>query len=109
MFQSGFKLSPTKCKFFQQEVNFLGHLITREGIDVNKDKVKIINDWSKPETMKAMRKFLGICGYHRNHIKEYAKIVRLIEELCKEIWNKNSKNSKHQLIGRKKRKIHLKH
>ncbi|KAL6459678.1 hypothetical protein MHYP_G00314370 [Metynnis hypsauchen] len=62
----GLKLSPAKCRFFQTSVNYLGHVISEEGIQPNPEKVSAIKNWPRPTTVKEVRSFLGFAGYYRS-------------------------------------------
>ena len=69
------KLKPTKCKFFQTRVRFVGHIVSAEGIEVDDEKVACIRNWSFPKTVTEMRSFLGMAGYYRSYCKGYATIT----------------------------------
>ena len=64
-----------KCKFFTNEVNFLGHVINQNGVQMQLDKIKSILNWSIPKTVKQLRGFLGLTGYYRKFIKGYSIIT----------------------------------
>lgn len=59
----GLKLSPSKCKFFQTKVKYLGHVISAQGIQPDPDKVAAIREWPRPQTVRELRSFLGFTGY----------------------------------------------
>src|ERR1700675_468903 len=73
-----------RCQFMQNEIKFLGHLVSAEGICVNPDKVKAIVDWPTPKTVKDVRAFLGISGYYRKFIQNYSKVAAPLTELLKD-------------------------
>lgn len=77
----GLKLSPEKCKFFQSSVKYLGHIVSEKGIEIDPEKVTALKTWPKPKNLKELRTFLGFCGYYRRFIKDYAKIVKPLNEL----------------------------
>ncbi|GFW79112.1 retrovirus-related Pol polyprotein from transposon 412 [Trichonephila clavipes] len=64
------KLNPSKCKFFQKEVNYLGHIISAEGVRTDPEKVSAVKNWKRPENLRELRSFLGLCTYYRNGQKE---------------------------------------
>ncbi|GFT89899.1 retrovirus-related Pol polyprotein from transposon 412 [Trichonephila clavipes] len=59
------KLNPSKCKFFQKEVNYLGHIISAEGVRTDPEKVSAVKKWKRPENLRELRSFLGLCTYYR--------------------------------------------
>jgi hypothetical protein len=73
----------TKCSFGQQEVQYLGHVISPEGVGVDSEKVEAMKKWPKPETPKTMRGFLGLTGYYRRFIQDYGKIAAPLNRMLK--------------------------
>ena len=69
------KLQPTKCEFFQPSVVYLGHEISKAGIQTNGQKVKAIKNWPIPVTVTELWSFLGFTKYYRHIIKQYAKVT----------------------------------
>ena len=62
------KLQPDKCDFLRTEIAYLGHVIGREGVKRNPSKINAIRKFPRPTTVRAIRQFLGISGYHRRFI-----------------------------------------
>ena len=56
----------SKCEFWLDKVEFLGHVITKDGITVNPKKVQDVLDWQAPKNVKEVRGFLGMAGYYRS-------------------------------------------
>jgi hypothetical protein len=73
------------------QVLFLGHLVSPEGIAVDPSKVKEILDWKPPTSMSEVQSYLGLVGYYQRFILNFSKIVKLVTELLKKgnkyIWN----------------------
>jgi hypothetical protein len=74
-------LSSPKCFFAQDSVEYLGHIISKEGVHVNPEKVKAVRDWPVPATQTDVRQFLGLCGYYRKFIKNYGQIAKPLTDL----------------------------
>ena len=66
----------SKYEFWLQEVAFLGHIITTEGVKVDPKKVKAVSDWKQPTNMMEVRSFLGLVVYYRRFIEGFLKIAR---------------------------------
>ncbi|GFU49392.1 hypothetical protein TNCV_2161901 [Trichonephila clavipes] len=64
------KLNPSKCKFFQKEVNYLGHINSAEDVRTAPEKLTSVKNWKRPENLRELRSFLGLCTYYRNGQKE---------------------------------------
>jgi hypothetical protein len=74
-----------------QEVPFLGHVVSLEGITVDPSKVKEVLDWKPPTSVSEARSFLGLTGYYRRFILNFSMVAKPITELLKKgnkyIWN----------------------
>ncbi|XP_055640426.1 uncharacterized protein LOC129777879 [Toxorhynchites rutilus septentrionalis] len=70
------KVQLDKSEFLHKEVAFLGHIVTREGVKPNPEKMEIIRKWPLPKNEKELRGFLGILGYYRKFIRDFAKIAK---------------------------------
>jgi hypothetical protein len=80
---AGLKLKPSKCYLFQEEVTFLGHIISHEGILPNPDNVARLAKWPQPANVKEVRSFLGLGNYYRRFVKNYSTLVKPLTELTK--------------------------
>lgn len=79
--ENGLKLSPEKCKFFQSRVRYLGHIVSRDGVETDPEKVSALKTWPRPQTLKELRSFLGFSGYYRRFVQDYSKIVKPLTNL----------------------------
>ncbi|XP_073307100.1 uncharacterized mitochondrial protein AtMg00860-like [Primulina huaijiensis] len=73
----------SKCEFWLDKVAFLGHIVSRDGIEVDTDKVVAVRDWSVPKSVIEFRSFLGLTGYYRKFIQGFSSIVVPITALTK--------------------------
>lgn len=81
----------SKCEFWLQEVAFLGHVISKEGVSVDPAKIQAVSEWPTPKSVSDIRSFLGLAGYYRRFVKDFSKISRpmtnLMKKECKFIWS----------------------
>jgi transposase InsO family protein len=79
--QAGLKLKPKKCHFFCEEVLYLGHRVSKEGIATDPDKVKAVQNWGVPTNLTDVRSFLGLCSYYRRFIPQFSTIAKPLTRL----------------------------
>jgi hypothetical protein len=68
-------LKQSKCSFGASEVEYLGHLVGKDGVSVDPKKIEAMQDWSHPKTLKSLRGFLGLTRYYLKLVKNYGKIA----------------------------------
>ncbi|CAF4476529.1 unnamed protein product [Rotaria sp. Silwood2] len=76
-------LTASKCNFCRREMKFLGHLITSQGIKPDPDLTATITAFQQPTKLKDVQAFLGLTGYYRRFIKNYAKIAEPLLKLLR--------------------------
>lgn len=74
--QANMKASDEKSHFFKEKIEYLGHIIMHNKITVDPEKIATIRDYETPKTLKQLRSFLGLSGYYRKFIKDYAQITK---------------------------------
>ncbi|XGW19137.1 hypothetical protein V3C99_003171, partial [Haemonchus contortus] len=79
--KANLRLKPQKCEFFQDKVAFLGHLIDKDGIKADPDKVKKIAQYPAPRKVAELRTFLGMASYYRKFIAGFSKLARSLYAL----------------------------
>lgn len=77
------KIQLDKCEFLRKEAEFLGHIISADGVKPNPEKVEKILNWPIPKTEKEIKQFLGLAGYYRRFIKDFSKITRNMTKYLK--------------------------
>ena len=73
----------SKCAFFQSSVEYLGHIVSAEGLAVDPAKVKAVQEWKVPTSVTEIRSFLGLAGYYRRFIPQFAKIAAPLTNLTR--------------------------
>ena len=81
--KANLKLNIAKCNFMQTEINFLGHMISCEGIRPGANKSFSVENYKTPKNVKEIRQFLGLSGYFRRFVPDFSKIARPLSELLK--------------------------
>lgn len=86
-----FKLKIEKCKFLQPKVEYLGHIIDKNGSLPNPAKTDCISKYPKPKNVIETQRFLGLCNYYRKFVKQYAQTAKPLYCLIKKdsIFNWN--------------------
>ncbi|KAJ9561559.1 hypothetical protein OSB04_006719 [Centaurea solstitialis] len=87
----------SKCDFWLQEVQFLGHLVNREGIKVDPAKVEAVMKWETPKSPSEIRSFLGLAGYYRRFIQDFSKVAVPLTKLTRKnvsfVWGEEQQSA----------------
>lgn len=79
----GFYAKLNKCQFGVQSVQYLGHVISHQGVQADKEKLTAIVDWPTPTSLTTLRAFLGLTGFYRKFVQHYATIASPLTDLLK--------------------------
>lgn len=77
------KLQPDKCEYLKPELQYLGHIITEDGVRPNPEKLKAVKEFPRPKHVKNIKQFLGLAGYYRRFIKDFSKKAKPLTKLLK--------------------------
>ncbi|KAG1952465.1 interleukin-1 receptor accessory protein-like 1-A [Pimephales promelas] len=81
----------TKCAFFQEEVRYLGHVISSKGVATDPSKVEVVANWQPPTTVSELRSFLGFASYYRRFVEGFAKLAAPLHKLVAHLGAAKSK------------------
>ena len=80
--EAGLKINPKKCKLLCEQVVVLGHVVSREAISTDPEKIRVLNEWPEPVDESQLRAFLGTAGYYRQFVPNYAHIASPLHRAC---------------------------
>ena len=100
------RLKPSKCFFAQDNVEYLGHIVSRDGIRPNPDKVSAVTEFPVPKNTKGVRSFLGLANCYRWFIQGFSKLAAPLNQLLRKCvclkWDESCQNTfdalKHALV-----------
>ena len=94
----------SKCQFWLDKVEFLGHVISTEGVSMDPQKIEAVVNWKPPKNVSEVRCFLGLAGYYRKFIEGFSKIAAPLTKLTRKDvkydWVPASQQSFEELKGR---------
>ena len=99
--KAGLKLKPSKCKLARSEVDFLGYVVSRDGISTDPRKISAIAEYPPPTDLKSLRAFLGLTSYYRRFISSFSSIANPLYALTRKdapfVWSPDCDTAFHQL------------
>ena len=104
------KLKPTKCDLFKQQNNYLGHVVSKEGVSTDPDKIKAVTKWPQSTTVTEVRSVLGFVIYYRRFIPNFSKVAKPLNKLLQNLEGTPSQKKKDsRSVGDWNNKKPLKH
>ena len=98
---AGLKIKSSKCRFFQEKVHFLGHIVSNQGVEVDPEKVAAVSKMKTPRTIKELRAILGLVSFYRRFIQDFGKIAEPLYKLLNKkerfSWSKECESAVEQL------------
>ena len=95
--KAGLKVKLSKCTFLQTSVKYLGHVISEKGVTPDPMKIKAIENYPTPRTVSQLKSFLGLAGYYRKFIKNFADRAHALTILTKKNnpwkWEENEEKA----------------
>ena len=103
----GLKLKPSKCEFFKEKFEYLGHSVSSKGVWPSRDNLKVIAKYLEPTTYTAIKDFVRLVGHYRCFIKDFTRITDPLHEYARGdkakkkkeqvVLNEAARNAFHQL------------
>ena len=81
--QANLKLKPSKCHFACAKVQYLGHIVSGDGVAPDPEKISAVKNFPRPHNVKTVRSFLGLANYYRRFIKDFAKLAAPLNKLLR--------------------------
>ena len=83
-----------KCDLFKQQINYLGHVVSKEGVSTYPDKITAVTEWPQPTTVAEVRSFLGFVSYYRRFIPNFCKVAKPLNQLLQNLEGTPSQKKK---------------
>lgn len=81
--QNHFHVKLTKCSFAKQQLTYLGHIVSVQGVATNPSKIKTVKEWPQPQNVKDLRSFLGMVGYYRKFVPQFGLLSKPLTDLLR--------------------------
>ena len=81
--EAGLQADVRKSEFDVTKTKFLGLIVSKDGISMDPEKIKVIQEWETPRNLTEVQSFVGFCNFYRRFIKDFSKILRPMIELSK--------------------------
>lgn len=95
----GLKVKAEKCAFFQEQVSYLGHIISSQGVSTDPKKIEAVAGWQRPRHISELRSFLGFASYYRRFVDGFAKMAKPLHQLVADLAGTKTKRGSGQALG----------
>ena len=93
-----------KCEIGKKRINYLGHTFSNEGMSPDQSKIESIVQWLRPSNQKELKQFLGLAGYYRRYMKNFASISNPLNNLLRKDvnfeWTEDTESAFRELKNR---------
>lgn len=97
LIENGLYVAPHKCEFHVRKTEFLGFIVSSDGVSMAPDKVESIMGWPSPTKVKELQQFLGFANFYRRFIKGYSRVIlpmtRLLKKDAKFVWSADAEKA----------------
>ena len=101
---AGLKLKPSKCHLLQRQVQYLGHVVSQDGIQTDPEKTRAVEEWPIPRSVGDVRSFMGLCSYYRRFVPDFSTVAKPLASLTEKNsvfrWEEKESQAFHQLKHR---------
>ena len=81
--RANLQLQPGKCVFAQPKVEYLGYVVSQDGVSASPEKVRAVQNYPVPKTVREVRSFIGLASFYRRLIPNFAVICKPLTELLR--------------------------
>jgi len=90
-------LKAFKCEFHTTEIEYLGYIISPQGLRMDEEKIRTIKEWKEPTNVKGIQSFFGFANFYRCFIRDYSKIMTPLSSLIRKKDGNGVMNNKRHL------------
>ena len=81
--EAGLQVDIRKSEFFVEKTKFLGLIVSKDGLQMDPEKIKVIREWEKPRNLTEVQSFVGFCNFYRRFIQNFSRVLKPMIELSK--------------------------